>query len=217
MIGPSAAKNAIAIGAVNADKTMSSYSNWGPTDDGRVKPDIVARGTGIDSAQAVHAAMGALSNSGYSGSGDNSSGTSYSSPAAAAGGLLLQEYFHSLNTGYMRSSTLKALMLGTAEDLGAPGPDYKFGWGLLNVEKAALAIKKRSPLGATLTTSTGSIIEEIATNPAADSTAEITRTVFAKGGEPLVVNIAWIDDEGTEQVAAEGIDPIKRGWCTTLM
>ena len=209
MTGPAGAKNAMAIGAVNADKSMSTYSNWGPTDDGRVKPDIVARGTGIDSAHAVDAATGALSNTGYSGSGDDSSGTSYASPAAAAGGLLLQEYFHTLNTGYMRSSTLKALMLGTAEDLGAPGPDYKFGWGLLNVEKAALAIKKRSPLGATLATSTGSIIEEIATNPAADSTAELTRTVYAKGGEPLVVNIGWIDDEGPEQMAAEGIDPIK--------
>ena len=198
----------MAIGAVNADKTMSTYSNWGPTDDGRVKPDIVARGTGIDSAQAVDAATGALTNSGYSGSGEDSSGTSYASPAAAAGALLLQEYFQSLNSSYMRSSTLKALMLGTAEDLGAPGPDYKFGWGLLNVEKAALAIKKRSPLGATLATSTGSHIEEIASNPAADSTAELTRTVFAKGGEPLVVNIGWIDDEGPVQTAAEGIDPI---------
>ena len=207
MTGPAGSKNALAIGAVNADKSMSSYSNWGPTDDGRVKPDIVARGTAIDSAQAVNEASGALTNSGYSGSVDSSSGTSYSSPAAAAGGLLLQEYFHSLNTRYMRSSTLKALMLGTAEDLGAPGPDYKFGWGLLNVEKAAFAIKKNSPQGATLATSTGSIIEEIATNPAADSTAEITRTVFAKGGEPLVVNIGWIDDEGPEQTAAEGIDP----------
>ncbi len=208
MTGPASSKNAMAIGAVNADKTMSTYSNWGPTDDGRVKPDIVARGTGIDSAQAVDAATGALTNSGYSGSGEDSSGTSYASPAAAAGALLLQEYFQSLNSSYMRSSTLKALMLGTAEDLGAPGPDYKFGWGLLNVEKAALAIKKRSPLGATLATSTGSHIEEIASNPAADSTAELTRTVFAKGGEPLVVNIGWIDDEGPVQTAAEGIDPI---------
>ena len=42
-----------------------------------MKPDIVARGTGIDSANAVDAATGALSNTGYSGSGDDSSGTSY--------------------------------------------------------------------------------------------------------------------------------------------
>ena len=201
MTGPAAAKNAMGVGAVNANKTMSSYSNWGPTDDGRVKPDIVARGTGIDSAQAT-------SPTAYSGSGEDSSGTSYASPAAAAAGLLLQQYYSSVANGtFMRSSTLKALMLGTADDLGRPGPDHQFGWGLLNIEKAAQTIKKRSPINATLATSRGSVIEEIATNPAADSTSEITRTVYAKGGEPLVVNLAWIDDEGPEQTAAEGIDP----------
>lgn len=200
MTGAAAAKNAMAVGAVNGDKTMSDYSNWGPTDDGRVKPEIVAKGTGIDSAQAT-------SDNAYSGSGADSSGTSYASPAAAAAGLLLQQYYNSINGSYMRSSTLKALMLGTAEDLGNPGPDHKFGWGLLDIEKAALTIKKRSPLVATLATSKGSHIEEIAANPAADSTTEITRKVYAKGGVPLVVNIAWIDDEGPEQTAAEGIDP----------
>ena len=201
MTGPAAAKNAMAVGAVNGDKTMSSYSNWGPTDDGRVKPDFVAKGTGIDSAQAT-------STTAYSGNGEDSSGTSYASPAAAAAGLLLQQYYSSLTSGtFMRSSTLKALMLGTAEDLGRPGPDHQFGWGLLNIEKAAQTIKKRSPLNATLATSKGSVVEEIATNPAADSTSEITRTVYAKGGEPLVVNLGWIDDEGPEQTGAEGIDP----------
>jgi serine protease AprX len=209
MTGPSNSKNAMAVGAVNADKTMSTYSNWGPTDDGRVKPEIVARGTAIDSAQASDATTGALTNAGYSGSVDDSSGTSYSSPAAAAGGLLLQEYYQNVTGVFMRSSTLKALMLGTAEDLGRPGPDHQFGWGLLNVEKAALAIKNRSATGATLATSKGSVVEEIPANPAADSTAEITRTVFAKGGEPLVVNIAWIDDAGPLQTDAEGIDPVK--------
>ena len=209
MTGPSNSKNAMAVGAVNADKSMSDYSNWGPTDDGRVKPEIVARGTAIDSAQAVDATTNALSNSGYSGSVADSSGTSYSSPAAAAAGLLLQEYYLNVTGGFMRSSTLKALMLGTAEDLGRPGPDHQFGWGLLNVEKAALAIKNRSPAGATLATSRGSVVEEIAGNPAADSTSEITRTVFAKGGQPLLVNIAWIDDAGPLQTDAEGIDPTK--------
>ena len=209
MTGSSAAKNVMTVGAVNGDKTMSAYSNWGPTDDGRVKPEIVTRGTGIDSAQATAstAAPFAPCNNCYSGDGPNASGTSYASPAAGAAALLLQQYYHSLNGNYMRSSTLKALILGTAEDLGQPGPDHKFGWGLLNVENAAFAIKKRSPLGATLATSKGAYIEEIATNPAADSTTEVTRDVYAKGGVPLVVNIGWIDDEGPEQLAAEGIDP----------
>ena len=207
MTGSSAAKNIMTVGAVNGDKTMSAYSNWGPTDDGRVKPDIVTKGTGIDSAQSNTADGSAVCDNCYSGSGADSSGTSFASPAAAASGLLLQQYYRSLHGVYMRSSTLKALMLGTAEDLGNPGPDHQFGWGLLDIEKAAFAIKKRSPLAATLATSKGAYIEEIATNPAANSTAEITRDVYAKGGVPMVVNIGWVDDDGPEQLAGEGIDP----------
>ena len=207
MTGSSAAKNVMTIGALNGNKTMADYSNWGPTDDGRVKPDVVAKGTGIDSAQSNTADGSAVCDNCYSGSGTDSSGTSYASPASAASGLLLQQYYKSAHTVYMRSSTLKALMMGTAEDLGRPGPDRQFGWALLNVETAALAIKNRSPLAATLATSKGSYIEEIATNPAADSAAEVSRDVFAKGGVPLVVNIGWIDDEGPEQLVAEGIDP----------
>lgn len=41
----------------------------------------------------------------------------------------------------MKSSTLKALAIATANEAGnADGPDYKSGWGLLNAHKAALTI-----------------------------------------------------------------------------
>ena len=207
MTGSSAAKNVMTVGAVNGNKTMSDYSNWGPTDDGRVKPEIVAKGTGINSAQAYDTATPPVAcNNCYSGNGVDSSGTSYATPAAAAGGLLLQQYYKSLNPSYMLSSTLKALMLGTAGDLGQTGPDHKFGWGLLNVEAAANAIKKNGPVGSAAN-SKGAAILERATNPNADSTSEESFSVFAKGGVPLVVNMAWVDHEGPEQVAGDGVDP----------
>ena len=47
------AKNTLVVGAVNditddpynsVDVTMTTFSSWGPTDDGRVKPDVVANG-----------------------------------------------------------------------------------------------------------------------------------------------------------------------------
>ena len=202
--GASAAKNVMTVGAVNGDKSMSSYSNFGPTDDGRLKPDLVAKGTGINSAQAT-------ADDAYSGNGAGSSGTSYATPAAAASGLLLQQYYNSAWGSYMRASTLKALMIGTAEDLGNPGPDLKFGWGLLNVEAAGNAIKRRSPNTSPASTSytypaaRGAIIEEITANPAAGS--EMTRRFRAKGGEPIVATMCWTDDEGTEQVSADGTDP----------
>ncbi len=213
MTGASAAKNSITVGAVDGDKAMSSYSNWGPTDDGRVKPEIVTRGTGINSSIFADKTTNIPSDVAYSGNGLNSSGTSYASPAAAASGLLLQQYYRSLYGSFMKSATLKALMLGTAEDLGQPGPDHKFGWGLLNVEKAANAIKYRSAAGSptaqsvTDGTSKGSYMEEITYNVPNDNNGELFRSVYASGCEPLIVSIAWTDDGGTEQVLADGIDP----------
>ena len=210
MTGASAAKNVVTVGAVNADKTMSSYSNWGPTDDGRLKPEIVARGTGINSATAAGDAA-------YSGSGADSSGTSYATPAAAAGALLLQQFYRERYAGgYMRSETLRALMLGTAEDLGRPGPDHQFGWGLLDLHKAASVIKQRTSSKGTsscgeITYSPselrGAIVDVLLVNPVNNGAAECSRVVYARGGTPLVVNIAWNDDAGPEQTAADPVDP----------
>ncbi|WP_207494854.1 S8 family serine peptidase [Aridibaculum aurantiacum] len=193
--GASAAKNVMTVGALNGDSTMSDYSNWGPTDDGRFKPDLVAKGTGINSSEYA-------TDQTYSGNGVNSSGTSYATPAAAAVGLLLQQYHHQLAGSYMRSATLKAVMMHTAHDLGNPGPDYKFGWGLLSADKAGNLIKKAK----TSATPQGAIITEFTTNPANDGVSEIPVTVTAAGNEPLIVSIAWTDDEGTEQTATDPVD-----------
>jgi hypothetical protein len=210
--GSSSAKNVLTVGAVNGDKTMSSYSNWGPTDDGRVKPDIVAKGTGINSSYFANKSNNMPSDTAYSGI-VGSEGTSYAAPAAAASALLLQQYYKSLHGSYMKGATLKALMLGTAEDLGQPGPDPKFGWGLLNVEKAANAIKYKSAAGNPTnvggsddaSTSKGAYIEEITYNVPTDG-SELYRNVIASGCEPLIVSMAWTDDEGTEQVSGDGVD-----------
>jgi len=98
----------------------------------------------------------------------------------------------------MKSSTLKALLLTTTKDLGQSGPDTKFGWGLLNAEKAALTVKDKNSFAR---------IEEIATNPTNNATDELVRTVTASGCGPLVASIGWTDDEGPEQTSADGTDP----------
>lgn len=165
---------------------------------------MVAKGTGINFAQAT-------ADDAYSGNGAGSSGTSYATPAAAASGLLLQQYYNSLYGNCMLASTLKALMIGTAEGLGNPGPDLTFGWGLLNVEAAATAIKKRSTNFAPTNGSydyvatRGAIIEEITFNPTLGN--EMQRFFTAKGGVPIVATLCWTDDEGTKQVSTDGTDP----------
>ena len=45
---PAAAKNPIHVGASNTnDNSMTTFSSWGPTDDGRIKPIVVAGGEQI--------------------------------------------------------------------------------------------------------------------------------------------------------------------------
>jgi hypothetical protein len=51
--------------------------------------------------------------------------------------LLIEEYARLFPGGAMRSSTLKGLLIHTADDRGNPGPDYKYGWGLINGKAAA--------------------------------------------------------------------------------
>lgn len=133
-------KNIITVGAVNAitngytkpsDVEMSKFSSWGPTDDGRIKPDLVADGVNVLSTFAT-------GNSDY----DFDDGTSMSAPCISGSLMLLQELYSQKHGGrFMLASTLKGLAIHTANEAGSfQGPDYQFGWGLLNTEKAAEAI-----------------------------------------------------------------------------
>ncbi|HMO99867.1 MAG TPA: S8 family serine peptidase [Kiritimatiellia bacterium] len=132
----STAKNILLVGAVNdavsggnrnlANATMSAFSSWGPTDDGRIKPDIVANGVGVFSSVAG-------SDSAYG----TFDGTSMATPNASGSAMLILERFAQLFPGqYMRASTLKALIIHTADDLFTPGPDYRSGFGLMNTKAA---------------------------------------------------------------------------------
>ncbi len=140
--GPAVAKNIVTVGAVHqaledgvrscVKTAMTDFSCWGPTDDGRIKPDIVA--SGVDVYSCDHD-----SDQDY----DTYSGTSMASPAAAGSAILLVEHYTRLFPGQaMRSSTLKGLILHTADDLGRVGPDYQCGWGLMNTRAAAELIQE---------------------------------------------------------------------------
>lgn len=44
---PGDAANVLSVGSVRSDLSISSFSGWGSTPDGRIKPDVVARGEGV--------------------------------------------------------------------------------------------------------------------------------------------------------------------------
>ena len=178
------AKNIMAVGAVNdavsgtnrslTAATMSDFSGWGPADDGRIKPDIVANGVYLYSCLA-----GSDTSYGYY------SGTSMATPNAAGSAILLTEYFTRLFPGqYMLASTLKGLILHTADDLGRPGPDYTFGWGLMNAKVAAdLIAEHHAYPGA-------GILHEAALS---DTNAQQVYTLLWDHGRPLRATLCWTD------------------------
>ena len=182
------AKNVLTVGAVNdavsgsmrnlGSATMSTFSSWGPTDDGRIKPDIVGNGVGLYSC--------------YNGNNfdyDSISGTSMSSPNVCGSAALLIQYYRNLIASDMRSSTLKGVMLHTADDIGRPGPDYTYGWGLMNTKEAADTINK----GVTLGDSTTFVSEGLLDN--ANSSDEFSFPI--DGTEPFKATICWTDPRGS--------------------
>ena len=180
----STAKNILTVGAVvgtsgnspaqPSDISISSFSSWGPTDDGRIKPDIVAVGVNVFStSNASTTAYTVLS------------GTSMSSPQTSGSLLLLQEAYSKQNNGQlMLASTLKGLALHSAYDVGNTGPDYVYGWGLLDMEKAAKVILN--------TDKTNSLTERTL-----QSGTAYTQKVTASGKGTLTATICWTDPEGS--------------------
>lgn len=176
------AKNILTIGAGDltltasnpvATLTVSPFSGWGPTDDGRIKPDLLGMGTHVFSCVSTDTAAYTA----YS-------GTSMASANVAGSLLLLQELYTQRHPNqFMRSATLRGVAIHTADRPNLPaGPTYALGWGLLNLEAAARVI---------LNTDGGHFLAE-GTLPQGQS---ITRQLVAQGHEPLVVTVCWTDPE----------------------
>ncbi|MBN2756239.1 MAG: S8 family serine peptidase [Bacteroidales bacterium] len=171
------AKNILTIGNVDYEDMnniiISSSSSWGGTDDGRIKPDISTKGTDVYSSIAT-------SNSAY----DTYTGTSMATPMTTGSLILLQQHYNNLHSQFMRSATLKALVIHAADEAGNyEGPDYVFGWGLLNTKEAAIAISNND---------NSYFIGEQTLNNGGTFTKDIT----ASGTKPLKVTIVWTDVKG---------------------
>lgn len=156
---------------------INTSSSQGPSDDGRVKPDITGDGTNVLSTlDSNTSAYGSLT------------GTSMSSPNVAGSLLLLQQYYNQLYGNYMRASTLKGLVCHTADDNGSsPGPDPIFGWGLLNTKVAAETIQKSS--------NSQAIVQELVLN----NNDIFSFQINVDSGTPLIATLCWTDPPGTPQ------------------
>ena len=179
------AKNVIVVAAVeglNGNYTgpnsveMSTFSTWGPTDDRRIKPDISAKGVAVWSCSSED-----------NGAHDFAQGTSMASPGVAGVLILLQQHYMDLHGMPMRAATLKALMTHTADEAGDDdGPDFKFGWGLINATEAVLLMD-----GAKAVSPTAAVKEEVLS-----IFEQYTYDVEVTGNSRLKATIAWTDPAG---------------------
>ncbi len=189
----SVAKNVITVGSVldavtsgtrdPSKATPSSFSSFGPTDDGRIKPDLVANGEGLYSSL----------NSGDASYGTYS-GTSMSTPNAAGTAALIAQDYVRLAGQAMRASTLKGILIHTADDRGNAGPDYQYGWGLINGKAAADLVRDHfaNPLKTRITENT------IQTN-----STTITREFVWDGISPIRATLSWTDPAGTATTTSD--------------
>ncbi len=99
------------------------FAKYGPMNDGRVKPDLVAFGDNVNL------------DIGTSGLTQNT-GTSFSTPAATGVAVLVSQRYKAVYGTEPSAALLKAILCESATDLGLPGPDNVYGFGILNADAA---------------------------------------------------------------------------------
>ncbi|MGB8195010.1 MAG: S8 family peptidase, partial [Chitinophagaceae bacterium] len=110
------AKNILVVGAIDSTGKIELPSSRGPAYDGRIKPDLMAFGQ------------------------DGSSGA-----AAIVSGIsiLLQHAYQQQHHDSLPPAALsKAILINTADDAGATGPDFSSGYGIANAYEAVKSIRQ---------------------------------------------------------------------------
>ena len=180
LLGFSVSKNSLTVGSANLDwsdnetvsATPNTYSSIGPTDDGRIKPDLVSDGTLLETATAANPQAYTLV-----------SGTSMAAPAVSGGLLQLQEYRLRLGQPALSAASLKGLALHTATEIGAPGPEVETGWGAFNALSAIHFLQQQE---------FASRLEEGLLRDG----EELRYTIEAGANQTLKISLSWTDPAG---------------------
>ena len=205
---PKSAKNIIAVGAIDSgNDAMSDYSSWGPTLDGRLRPDVVASGqhngtmsngvSRIDPALVFGNPVGSANQQGYRTPNHPTNAFEYawftqtsSASAIVSGGVALMiDAWRRAFPGRADPlpATVRALLVHNARDLDDAttwynrGPDYASGYGLVRINQAVQSLERGDAFE-------GSVAHQ--------TDARFFVTVAA--GAPLRVTLAWDDPAAIE-------------------
>lgn len=118
IITPADGDSVIAVGGVNPSGAKEGFSSWGPTADGRTKPDVSAQGSSVRFA---------IPTSGYA----SGNGTSFASPMVA--GVVAQ--ILQVNP-LLTPVEVRQILRDSASQ--SANPDNALGWGIIDADAAIL-------------------------------------------------------------------------------
>ncbi len=131
---PADADSILTVGAVTPNGTIAYFSSYGPTVDGRIKPDVVAQGTSDYVASPVDTTA-------YS----YAQGTSFSCPLVAGSAALILK-------AHPTAKPMEVIRALKATANNAAAPNNHYGWGIIDVMAAInylnppSSVPKHSPL-----------------------------------------------------------------------
>ena len=174
--GHKVAKNVLTVANLTYLDEWTNSSSRGPSRNGRIKPEISAVGTQVWSTTDVNDYV-------------FKTGTSMSCPGVSGTMAVLYQGFKEKNSNnYPEAILMKAIACNTADDLGNPGPDFKFGYGRINARKAYKVIEERTYFSGTIT----------------NGKVDTHKIVIPNNRKLAKIMLAWNDPRG----AANSVNPL---------